>query len=128
MSLLYVMSLLAAGLFAEQRTFISVINLSIQNIQSNAACRRTSTCLFIRLGSDWAQFFQRNVHLLKFYEISLYVLKKISNLSIIPIIYFYSYIYLWSDWCFNNDSDSNSYFDLDFLRVCLYIWHSLWSH
>lgn len=47
MSLLYVMSLLAAGLFVEQRTFISVINLSIQNIQSNAACRRTSTCLFV---------------------------------------------------------------------------------
>ncbi len=43
-------TLRTAGLFLQQRSFISVINLSIQNIQSNAACRRISTCLLVSVG------------------------------------------------------------------------------
>jgi len=128
MSLLYVMSVLAAGLFAERRSFISVINLSIQNIQSNAACRRTSTCLFIISIADRAQFFQRNVHLFKFYGFFLICFEE--RWSLIPIMFV-----IVSDFLHNcsfvihcnrtNDywSDSKSYFDS--ISVCVQVW--FWS-
>lgn len=63
--------------------------------------------LFIRFGSDWAQFFQRNVHLLKFDGISLYVLKKIKKESclfgcLFTCLYDFSMIKQ-----INNDSESD---------------------
>lgn len=57
--------------------------------------------------SDWAQFFQRNVHLLKFYGISLYVLKKIkkvdrNHVCLFTCLYDFSMIKQ-----INNDSESD---------------------